>query len=222
MKHNKATIYERIRQILKSARSSASRSVNTTQVVANWLIGREIVEEEQQGSKKAQYGKKLIEDLSAKLQRDFGAGYSATNLKLFRQFFLCYPGLQANRIGHTLRGESMPADARPDLPVISTSAVISHTPCDQSWQPGLLHPNLSWSLYRQLIRVESAQARAFYEIEAVKNNWAARELERQINSLLFERLAKSRDTPAQMGLNTITKDLSLLGSLVLQATSYRN
>jgi hypothetical protein len=64
---------------------------------------------------------------------------------------------------------------------------IGHTACDQSWTPGFLHSDLAWSLYRHLIRVESLEARAFYEIEAIKNNWAARKLERQINRLLFAR-----------------------------------
>src|SRR3989338_7405845 len=84
-------IYDRIRQILESARANVARSVNTTQVVANWLVGREIVEEEQRGHRKAGYGQKLIVRLSGKLERDFGVGYSSTNLKLFRQFFLRYP-----------------------------------------------------------------------------------------------------------------------------------
>lgn len=196
----KSTLYERIRQILETARTGMSRTVNTTQVIANWLIGREIVEEEQQGHKKAQYGKKLIADLSAKLQRDFGEGYSATNLKLFRQFFICYPDLQAGRICHTLRSESGKPGARGGLPDTSGASPIRHTLCDQSWRPGQLHPTLGWSLYRHLIRVESPDARAFYEIETTKNNWSARELERQINSLLYERLAMSKDKKGLMKL----------------------
>ena len=196
----KMPLYDRIRQILESARSSASRSVNTAQVVANWLIGREIVEEEQRGKRKAEYGQRLIAELSTKLQKDYGVEYSATNLKLFRQFFLAYPELISKTIGHTLSDELSLCDEG-SLPVLALpQARISHTPCDQLWNPGHLHPNLSWSLYRHLIRVESANARSFYEIEAVKNNWAARELERQINSLLFERLAKSKDKAGLMRL----------------------
>lgn len=82
-KTGQAPLYQRIRQILESARAGVARSVNTTQVVANWLVGREIVEEEQRGNRKAGYGQKLIVRLSGKLERDFGVGYSATNLKLF-------------------------------------------------------------------------------------------------------------------------------------------
>jgi hypothetical protein len=68
-------LYERIRQILESARTNVARTVNTTQVMTNWLIGREIVEEEQKGKKRAGYGEQLIAELSEKLQKDFGAGY---------------------------------------------------------------------------------------------------------------------------------------------------
>ena len=195
-------LYRRIRQILESARTNVARSVNTTQVVANWLIGREIVEEEQRGSRKAEYGQRLIAELSEKLQQDYGAGYSATNLKLFRQFFLAYPGLRSREIGHTLRDQSSLSNVNNFPVAVPLKSGIGHTLCDQSWQPGLLHPNLSWSLYRHLVRVESLEARSFYEIEAVKNNWSARELERQINSLLYERLALSKDKKGLMRLAT--------------------
>jgi predicted nuclease of restriction endonuclease-like (RecB) superfamily len=79
---------------------------------------------------------------------------------------------------------------------------ILHPPRTESWQPGRLHPNLSWTHYRTLLRVDKPEARAFYEIEALKNNWSARELERQINSLLYERLALSRDKKGLMKLAT--------------------
>jgi predicted nuclease of restriction endonuclease-like (RecB) superfamily len=196
----KAPLYERIRQILESARTRVARTVNTTQVVANWLIGREIVEEEQEGKKRAGYGEQLITELSEKLQKDFGVGYGTTNLKLFRQFFLAYPRFLKGRIGHTLSDQSLSAGETQVNTILAYPAEIGHTPCDQLWEPGLLHPNLSWSLYRHLVRVESSNARAFYEIEATQNNWSARELERQINSLLYERLALSKDKKGLMRL----------------------
>ena len=192
------SFYERIRQILESARTGVARTVNTTHVVANWLIGREIVEEEQRGSRKAEYGQRLIAELSIKLQNDYGSGYSATNLKLFRQFFFEYPRLTIMEISHTVRDQSLLSNKN-NLPVTARRR-IGHTPCDQSWKPGLLHPDLSWSMYRHLVRIESSAARSFYEIEAVKNNWSARELERQINSLLYERLALSKDKKGLMRL----------------------
>ncbi len=193
-KTRSSALYQRVREILESARAGVTRTVNTTQVIANWLIGREIVEEEQQGAERAEYGGRLLEELSRKLTRDFGGGYSVQGLRYMRQFYLEFPGLmRALPIHHTLCGE---------LPLLAAAASadkICHTPRGESnatakdWTPGQLHPNLSWSLYRHLLRVDKPSARAFYEIEALQNNWSARELERQINSLLYERLALSRD-----------------------------
>src|SRR6266404_1576002 len=99
-------LYGRIRQILEAARTGVARTVNTTQVVANWLIGREIVEEEQRGQKKAGYGDALLDDLAGRLAADFGAGYSATNLRWFRQFYLEYSALLAKNICHALSDKS--------------------------------------------------------------------------------------------------------------------
>jgi len=187
-------MYERIRQILDSARSSVARSVNTTQVVANWLIGREIVEEEQKGRSRAQYGEELLTDLAKRFKHDSVPGYSVQNLRYMRQFYLTYSQLiPTDAIRHALRGESV---FFPSFPPMEKG----YTPRSLSWQPGFLHPNLSWTHYRTLLRVDKAEARAFYEIEAIKHNWAARELERQINSLLYERLALSRDKKGLMRL----------------------
>lgn len=191
-------LYARIRQILESARASVSRSVNTTQVVANWLIGREIVEEEQKGAKRAEYGQRLVEGLSAQITRDFGSGYSVPNLFLFKQFYLTYPGLLGSaKILHAVRRESQNAED----PTSALSPILQASR-GESWNPGVLHPNLSWTHYRTLLRVDKPEARAFYEIEAIKNNWSARELERQICSLLYERLALSRDKKGLMRLAT--------------------
>ena len=191
---NTPAIYDRILHILESARSSALRSVNTSQVVANWLVGREIVEEEQKGKKKAGYGETLLEELAALLTKDFGPGYSGTNLRWFRQFYVEYPALLPEEIHHALRDKSSnrlsPGRARIHhaLRDESSDALWPLQPLSlgdgKSWTPGLLHPNLSWTHYRTLLRVDKAEARSFYEIEALRNNWAARELERQINSLL--------------------------------------
>jgi len=204
----KKPLYERIRQILESARTGVARTVNTTQVVSNWLIGREIVEEEQQGKHRADYGKQLVEDISTRLQGDFGKGYSALNLWLFRRFYLEYPDMASMEILYAPRkesGASRMSDAsrrKLDASVDQSGMIIGHALRSQSWKPGQLHPNLSWTHYRTLLRVDKAEARAFYEIEALKNNWAARELERQINSLLYERLALSKDKKGLMRLAT--------------------
>jgi len=203
-------LYARIRQILESARASAARSVNTTQVVANWLIGREIVEEEQKGKGRADYGEGLLRDLAEKLRGEYGVGYGLTNLKLFRKFYLLYAELPAAAKGHAARDLSLtsqspggPGKGHALRDESSCGIVLSamlHSSGGESWAPGQLHPSLSWTHYRTLLRVDKPEARAFYEIEAVKNNWAARELERQINSLLYERLALSRDKRGLMRL----------------------
>lgn len=195
-KRKSAHLYERIRQILESARAGVARTVNTAQVTANWLIGREIVEEEQKGARRAGYGEALVADLSANLRRDFGDGYSVQNLRYMRQFYLTYPGLiPADGIRHALRGELATYPERKET-------AKHHAPRGESWKPGQLHPNLSWTHYRTLLRVDLAQTRAFYEIEALNNNWSAREFERQINSLLYERLALSKDKRGLMKLAT--------------------
>ncbi len=88
------------------------------------------------------------------------------------------------------------------MALLPTGNQIRRAVRSESWKPGRLHPNLSWTHYRTLLRVDKPEARAFYEIEAIKNNWAARELERQINSLLYERLALSKDKKGLMKLAT--------------------
>jgi hypothetical protein len=108
MKNN--DVYLRIRQILESARVTAAHSVSTAQVMANWLIGQEIVEEEQKGSRRADYGKKLIATLSAQITAEFGKGYSVNNLEHFRDFYLTYPELLNRSISHALRGKSLLPD----------------------------------------------------------------------------------------------------------------
>jgi len=204
----KTPLYERIRQILESARSSVARAVNTTQVVANWLIGREIVEEEQKGKRRAEYAEELLLDLSARLTAEYGRGYSVDNLEFFRRFFLEYNSLLGSEKSDAPRRISTTTDIsdavrRKSMESITVlSSQKQHAPRGESWQPGQLHLNLSWTHYRTLLRVEKTGARAFYEIEAIRNNWSARELERQINSLLFERLALSKNKKGLMRLAT--------------------
>ncbi|RTD91041.1 DUF1016 domain-containing protein [Variovorax atrisoli] len=189
-------LFSRVREILDAARARVVRTVNTTQVAANWLIGREIVEEEQRGRRRAGYGAKLLADLSTRLTAEFGRGYSADNLEAFRQFYLDYPQL----ISETPSRKSAAAAALPPQTISETASRKSGDP--EGWHPGTLHPSLSWSHYRQLLRAARPEARAFYEIEAIRSAWSVRELQRQMASLLYDRLAKSKDKKGLLRLAT--------------------
>lgn len=199
----KVGLYGRVREILDAARTGIARTVNTTQVMANWLIGREIVEEEQRGRRRAGYGTALLGELAERLRVEFGSGYGVDNLELFRRFYIEYPQLLADtavasamaspgNISDAPRRKSNAARALPpSAPFVSAAMDANAGTTD--WQPGRLNGNLSWTHYRRLLRVDRQDARAFYEVEAARNAWSARELERQVASLLFDRLAKSRD-----------------------------
>jgi hypothetical protein len=144
-------LYVRVHAILAEARGRAWQAVNAAMVEAYWEVGRVLVEEEQAGQGRAEYGRRIVEGLAARLQAEFGRDFDRSNLFHMRAFFLAYPKVDA------------------------------------------LRRQLSWTHYRFLLRVEDPKARAFYEAEAVAARWSTRELERQIHSLLFERLALSRD-----------------------------
>jgi predicted nuclease of restriction endonuclease-like (RecB) superfamily len=179
-------------------------------VVSNWLIGQALVEEEQKGKERAEYGERLLKALAERLHADFGVGYSYANLKLMRQFYLAFPSLLGEAgIGYVVRSLSGRTKKGYALRSQSLPALAAALPAaDESWQPGRLHPNLSWTHYRTLMREGRSQARAFYEIEVPKNNWSARELERQMASLLFDRLAKSRDKMGLMKLATRGQEIN--------------
>ena len=114
LKKRRSPLYQRIRQILDSARAGVARSVNTTQVMAYWLIGREIVEEEQRGKKRAGYGEKLLQELSSRLTADFGKGFSVDNLEMFRRFFLEYSSLLVGIKSDAVRRKSSTAPTEID------------------------------------------------------------------------------------------------------------
>ena len=185
-----------IREIWEAARSQAARSVNSALVQANWLIGKQIVEAEQGGITSASYNRALLKILSSALEKEYGGGFSVSALQYMRAFFLSYPHLLAFQ--HALRVESEVPDHLPGKQ--HALRVNSSTESVTAWSPGHLHASLSWTHYRTLLRVDRREARDFYEIEAVRNNWSARQLERQINSLLFFRLLKSRDKKGLLAL----------------------
>ncbi|HJX16973.1 MAG TPA: PDDEXK nuclease domain-containing protein [Acidiferrobacterales bacterium] len=147
-------LYQSIAEILRAARANAYRAVNFAMVEAYWNVGRKIVEEEQRGEERAEYGAALLRNLSIRLTAEFGTGFSEQSLRNMRQFYSCFS------IRSALRSE------------------------------------LTWSHYKALIRVENEAARAYYVTEAASQNWSTRALERQINSLYYERLLMSRDKAA--------------------------
>lgn len=170
-------IYNDIKQVIDDARSRSFRAVNFLIVEAYWNIGKIIVEEEQKGKKRADYGRFLITELSDRLTKDFGNGFSENNLWYMRQFYITFP------IVHALSGE-FPAS------IIQTERYKSID------LKNYLRKELSWTHYRILLKLEKEEARLFYMNEAANSNWSTRELDRQINSLLFERLSLSKNKKA--------------------------
>lgn len=149
----KKDVYAEISSLLKEARKNIVSNINTTMTKTYFLIGKRIIEEEQNGNERATYGKNLIKNLSKKLTNEFGKGFSERNIEQMRKFYKTY---------------SIPQTVSAEF-------------------------KLSWSHYLILMRMENIEERNFYEIESIQNNWSLRELRRQIDSALYERLVLSRD-----------------------------
>jgi len=180
-----------IRGIIQSARNAAARAVNTLQVLTNFQIGRLIVENEQQGSERAEYGKELVKNLAKSLTEEFGRGFSKPNLEYMRRFYLLYSGRIAG-IAQTPSGQ-LPAGEIPQ----TVSGKFEPDPIGQTLSGQFTADTrpfaLSWSHYVLLIGIENPAERAFYEIEAEKSGWSVRELRRHFDSSLYERIALSRE-----------------------------
>ena len=144
------TLYDDIRAIIINTRNTIYKAVNTGILEANWKIGR-IVEEEQAGASRAEYGQRVINDLAEKLSVEFGRGFDARELRRYRQFYLLFPKWDA------------------------------------------LRPELTWTHYRTLIRVENERARLYYMNEAALQNWSTRALDSQIERLTYERILSSQN-----------------------------
>lgn len=168
--------------IISKAGVYAKTSINVAMVYAYFEIGRMIVEEEQCGAYRAEYGKQVLKELSDYLSDKFGKGFSVDNLKLMRRFFRIY---SKDQIGETLFPQFK------NLPIASNGRRFY----------------LSWSHYLMLMRIDNIEERHFYEIEAINNDWSLRELRRQYDSSLYERLALSKDKEK-------VKELASAGQLV--------
>ena len=182
----KTDLAERIERLITEARKRTVAAVNTAMVYTYYEIGRMIVEDEQEGNYRAEYGKTVLKALSIRLGDKFGKGFSVDNLENMRKFYLVYSKSETlSRISE----DKLQISEKPSRK-LSTPLTISQkgqTPSDQ------LHFTLSWSHYLKLMRIENPDERRFYEIEASENNWSLRELQRQFDSSLYERLALSRD-----------------------------
>jgi predicted nuclease of restriction endonuclease-like (RecB) superfamily len=179
------TTYQSVKQVLEEARKKAYSAVNFAMVQAYWNIGRIIVEEEQKGKATAGYGEYLISELAARLTAEFGKGFTISNIKYFRQFYLSFS------IGHALRGQSQITGKMNDAVRHKFQSMTkSHAVRDEL---PLIRPELSWTHYRLLLKVERSDVRKFYLDECIVANWSTRQLERQINSFYYERLLSSRN-----------------------------
>jgi predicted nuclease of restriction endonuclease-like (RecB) superfamily len=177
----RSEFYQSVVKILQNASNKVYHSINFTMVEAYWNIGRMILEEEQQGRKRAGYGEFLIKNLSARLTEEFGHGYTEVNLRNFRQFYITFTDASNCEIRYAVRSESH-----------------NYPKNKEKTTRQSLRSELRWTHYRLLMRVEKPDARNWYMKEAADQNWSTRTLERQINSLYYERLLLShKKTPVK-------------------------
>ena len=168
-------VFGDVSKIVGAARASVVRSVNATMTAAYWLIGHRIVEFEQSGEERAEYGAALMEQLAADLTKRFGRGFSRQNLQNMRLFYLSYP---PDKIRQTVSGE------------------FDNASIDSRLAELLAAFPLPWSAYVRLLSVKSVRARDFYVTEALRGGWSVRQLDRQISSQFYERTALSENKAA--------------------------
>lgn len=199
-------IAERIERLITGARTHVARSVNITEVITKYEIGRIIIEVVQEGEDRATYGKQLLQGVADTLTERLGNGWSVATLKNCRQFYQIY---SVKAIAHTPSGQLSEENSLNTVEPIQKSATLLRK-SDATYYPF----TLSWSHYLVLMRIESDAERNFYEIESQKQNWSVRQLQRQYDSSLYERLALSRDKEAVMQLakkgQTINKPEDIL------------
>jgi predicted nuclease of restriction endonuclease-like (RecB) superfamily len=179
-----ADVQASISELLKAARAASARSVNTVMTATYWQIGRRIVESEMRGERRADYGERLVERLASDLTRQFGRGFGKLNLWRMRAFFEAWPDKQI--VSTPLKQSGQP------LSLSNVSATIGGL-------PGLaVNFPLPWSAYLRLLSVKNPDGRKFYETEAIRAGWSVRQLDRQIGSQFYERIALSRNKAAML------------------------
>lgn len=195
---NEDFLFRHVSELIEQARRHIKKAVDTTMVYTYYGIGKYIVENEQQGKDRAGYGKAVLKHLSDRLITRFGDGWSYPNLRNIRQFYLVY--------SHSINSDYQNKNDRHRLANSSNRAEL----VNGAYKIGDLREfynvepirqfTLSWSHYLILMRIKNSDERNFYEIECAKQNWSVRQLQRQYNSSLYERLALSRDKDEVMRL----------------------
>lgn len=184
-------LFESISQLIEDSRKQIVKAVNTTMVYTYYGVGQYIVEFEQEGNTRAAYGKGVLKRLSERLTEKYGPGWSYTNLTQFRAFYLTYSNLLTVSENSDSQNLLTVSEELSQPPKIGNNAMLP------------VHRfTLGWSHYLILMRIDNPQARSFYEIEAHKQQWSVRQLQRQVGSSLYERLALSRDKDEVMRLAT--------------------
>ena len=186
-------LFQQVVELLQNARHQVLRTVNSTMVCTYFQIGRMIVEEEQSGKDRAEYGKKILKGLSEELKKEFGKGFSTDNLENMRKFYLAYSISESlTRILQITNSPSLMTNSESvkleEIQTTKTQSLISFF-------------KLTWTHYVFLMRIEDEKERRFYEIESEKYNWSVRELKRQYDSALYTRLALSRDKEGVLKLS---------------------
>lgn len=184
-----------LKTIVGSAREYSYRAANTMQVASNWLIGWRIVEQEQHGKQRAEYGKQIIKQASEALTAEFGKGYSETTLRAYRQFFLKFRDLQIQRPLLAIFNDAFEKKQRPLLAESEMQSIAIRPPLVAQSATGSIPmpPQLSWMHYEKLMRVQDKEARMWYMQEAASQQWDYRTLKRNIDTQYYYRLMQ---TPA--------------------------
>ena len=203
-------VFGDVSKIIDAARESAARSVNAAMTAAYWLVGRRIVEFEQSGGERAEYGAALIERLAEDLTVRFGRGFSLQNIYNMRLFYLSY---HPSRIRQTLSGKSAP----PPRQILQTpSGKFDFPSVEMGFDDLLTAFPMPWSAYVRLLSVRNESAREFYETEALRGGWSVRQLDRQIGSQFYERTALSKNRAAMLmqGQKPRPEDVALPGEQI--------
>ncbi|AYN03230.1 YhcG family protein [Flavobacterium sp. 140616W15] len=190
-------IFQQVVELLQSARQQVLRTVNSTMVCTYFEIGRMIVEEEQNGKERAQYGKQLLKGLSEQLTKEFGKGFSLVNLENMRKFYLAYSISESvSQISQIQKTQSLTGEFKSQK---TQSVVTQFNKLDYQVLSSFF--KLTWTHYIFLMRIDDENERQFYEIESEKHNWSVRELKRQYDSALYTRLSLSRDKEGVLKLS---------------------